>query len=291
LAFNSLAVVIILLETVRGWRLGLMRQVVRIVALLAACACVMIGGRALLPLARQVFKMPDVLLTIVAGLLLAIVVYAVLTDLGAVLFRRTSQHENKAVRFAWGSTGALLGVCFGLFFVTLVYAGARLIGSLAGAQLHSRAALTSATMQPVWNRPLQIKGRTLPPAAPPSTLAITLAQMKSSIENSALGGVLEQIDPTPPGVYRTMEKLGAVATNLESAERFLSFPGAREIRENPKIAALRNDPEIADLITHGRMLDLLRNQRVIDAMNDPALREHISKFNLERALDYAMAGR
>ncbi|MBV9007734.1 MAG: CvpA family protein [Verrucomicrobia bacterium] len=279
---------IVLFEIVRGWRLGLMRELVGIMALLSACACVAIGGRAVLPLVRHVIRLPDMLLSIIAGVLLAAMVYAVITSLGVVLFRRTSQHESKTVRFAWGSSGALLGIFFGLFFVCLIFVGVRLIGSLAAAQLHSRPALTTATMQPVWNRPLQIKGRTRPPEAAPSALATSLAQMKSSIENSALGGVLQQIDPTPPRVYRTMETLGAVATNLPRAERFLSFPGAREIRENPKIVALRNDREIAGLISHGRILDLLQNQRVIDAMNDRALRERISNFDLERALDYAL---
>jgi hypothetical protein len=96
------------------------------------------------------------------------------------------------------------------------------------------------------------------------------------------------MDPLPPATYRTLEKLGAVAGNVESAERFLSFPGAREIGENPKVLALRNDPEIADLIAHRRIFELLQNKRLVEAANDPTLRRQVSRFNLEGALDYAM---
>lgn len=286
--FGSFAAVVILLEIVRGWRLGLMRQLVRVVAVMAAYACAVHGGRALLPWARSIYKMPDALLSVLAGGFLALVVYVVITRVGVVLFKRTSQHGAGVVRIVWGTSGAILGVIFGALFVWLVLAGVRLIGSVAAAQVHSGPALTSATMQPVWNQPLQIQGRPGPPQPVSGALATTLAQMKESLESGTVGDALKEIDPIPPATYRTTEKLGAVATNVESAERFLSFPGAHEIGEHPKIVALRNDPEIADLVAHGRIFELLQNQRLIDAMNDPGLRERIGHFDLERALDYAL---
>jgi hypothetical protein len=51
---------------------------------------------------------------------------------------------------------------------------------------------------------------------------------------------------------------------------------------------LRDDPEIADLIAQGRFFDLLQNPRVIEAANDPVLAERIRKFDIQRALDYAL---
>jgi hypothetical protein len=79
----------------------------------------------------------------------------------------------------------------------------------------------------------------------------------------------------------------AIFSSPERARRFLSFPGARELSEHPRIVALRNDPEISELIAQRRFLDLLQNQRIIDAANDPALADRIKKFDLQRALDYA----
>ena len=42
------------------------------------------------------------------------------------------------------------------------------------------------------------------------------------------------------------------------------------------------------MIAHERFLDLLRNQRIIDAANDPTLADRIKKFDLQKALDYAI---
>ena len=49
-----------------------------------------------------------------------------------------------------------------------------------------------------------------------------------------------------------------------------------------------SDPEIADLIAQGRLLDLLQNPLVIDVANDPVLAQRIRKFDIQRALDYAL---
>jgi Colicin V production protein len=286
LIFLSIAVVVILLEMLRGWRLGLMRQLARVVALVAAYGCAIYGGRAVVPLIRSIFKAPDALLSFVGGGLLALVAYAIITGIGAVLFKRTSQHEIGLVRAVWGASGALLGIFFGAFFVWLVFAGVRLIGSVAQSQVHSRAASTQQTLSRA--KPLQIKGRSFSPEAKQDALVLTLAEMKSSLEDGRIGDAIKEIDPVPTGTYRTLEKLGAVSSNVESAQRFLSFPGAREIGEHPKVVALRNDPEIAELVAHGHIFELLQNQRLIDAVNDPSLRERIRRFDLDHALDYAL---
>jgi uncharacterized membrane protein required for colicin V production len=286
LIFISFAVVVILLEMLRGWRLGLMRQLARVVAIIAAYCCAIYGGPAVVPFIRSILKEPDALLSFIGGGLLAIVAYAIITSVGTVLFKRTSQHEVGVARAILGGSGALLGIFFGAFFVWLVFTGVRLIGSVARSQVRSRAILTERTAQPVRNQPLQIKASS--PEAKQDALVSTLAQMKNSLEMGRVGDAVKKIDPVPTGTYRTLEKLGSVSSNVESAQRFLSFPGAREIGEHPKVVALRNDPEIADLVAHGRIFELLQNQRLIDAMNDPTLRERIRRFDLERALDYAL---
>jgi hypothetical protein len=77
--------------------------------------------------------------------------------------------------------------------------------------------------------------------------------------------------------------VGSVFSSQERTKRFLTFPGARELSEHPRIVALRSDPAISEMIAHGRFLDLLQNQRVIDAVNDPALADQIKKFDLQKA--------
>src|SRR5207248_3910491 len=57
--FISLAVVIILLEIIHGWRLGLARQLVRVIAIIVAYSCAFFGARATVPIMRSFFKLPD----------------------------------------------------------------------------------------------------------------------------------------------------------------------------------------------------------------------------------------
>ena len=92
----------------------------------------------------------------------------------------------------------------------------------------------------------------------------------------------------PAQAYQTLGKVGTVVSRPESAGRFLSYPGAKELAENPKIVALRDDPEIIELIQQERFLDLLQNPKLIEAMNDPALAAQLRRFDFQKALDYAL---
>ena len=122
----------------------------------------------------------------------------------------------------------------------------------------------------------------------PGGLMTMLADMKSSLESGRVGEAVRTIDPLPPSLYRVLEKAGQVASNVRSAEKFLSYPGAREISEHPKVVALRNDSRVMELIASGHIFELMKNPRMIETMNDPALQARVKKFDLERALDYAL---
>src|SRR5438309_4015082 len=97
--FISFAVVLVVFEILRGWKRGIARQLARLGALIAAYFVAFYAGRFALPLLRPVLKMPDPILSVLAGAALALVVYAVITGLGTKLFKRTSQHESAFVRF------------------------------------------------------------------------------------------------------------------------------------------------------------------------------------------------
>jgi hypothetical protein len=79
-----------------------------------------------------------------------------------------------------------------------------------------------------------------------------------------------------------------LAANPTYAERFLEYPGARELSEHPKIIALRNDQEISQMVSQGRLLELIQDHRIIDAANDPELHARLKKFDLNAALNYAL---
>src|SRR2546430_12028874 len=62
--FISFALVLIAFQVVRGWRLGVVRQMVRLLALVSAYAAGLFGGRMLLPLLRPILRVPDLLIKI-----------------------------------------------------------------------------------------------------------------------------------------------------------------------------------------------------------------------------------
>jgi len=281
--FVSFAIVLILFEVVRGWRLGLPRQLVRVAGLAVAYAAAFLGGKLVVPLARPFLKLPDIILSALGGAVLALVVYGLVASLGTILFKRIGQQNSKLVRVVYGFSGAVIGLFFGALLLWMTVVGIRAIGAVGDAQVRSLASSQAADIHAP-----DVRRRFLGESAEQSTtLARSLARLKNSLELGTVGEAVKRTDPVPSQNYETLGKLGSVFSNPKAAQKFLMFPGARELSEHPKIVALRNDPEISDMIAQGRVLDLLQDRRIIDAANDPMLREQIKKFDLQHALDYA----
>lgn len=281
IVFLSFAVVLILFEVIRGWRLGIMRQLMRGAAIIAAYAAGYFGGNLVLPLLRPILKWPDFILSMLGGALLALVVYGVIASLGSILFKRTAQHNSSAVRLVYGFTGALTGLLFGFFFLWLILVGIRAAGSVADAQVQTRPRSEAPESTRRTDRPASRQDFDA------DSLTSFISRLKNSVELGSLGDVIKKTDVTPPALYETLKDAGTVVANPESAQRFLSFPGAVELSEHPKIVALRNDPEIARLIREGRIVELLQHRRLLDAANDPTLVEQVKKFDIKKALEFA----
>jgi hypothetical protein len=278
--FVSFAVVLLLLEIVRGWRLGLPRQLMRGAAVIAAYAAAYFGGALMLPLLRPILKWPDFVVSMIGGALLALVVYGVIASLGSILFKRTAQHPPGTIRLVYGFTGALTGIVFGLFFLWLILVGIRSVGAVADAQVQAHPRRETPP-SPRSDQPLAIENLNS------DSLTSFLARLKNSVEMGTLGDLFKKTDVTSPSIYQTLKDAGTVSANPENARRFLSFPGAVELSEHPKIVALRNDPEVARLIREGRFLEVLQNRRVLDAANDPTVLEKVKQFDIRKALEYA----
>ncbi|MEY2519170.1 MAG: hypothetical protein QOF24_929 [Verrucomicrobiota bacterium] len=286
--FLSFAIVLLLFEVLRGWRLGIMRQLMRGAALIAAYAAGYFGGGLILPLLRPILKWPDFIVSMIGGALLSLVVYGVIASLGSILFKRTAQQSSGPVRLLYGLSGALAGLCFGAFFIWLILVGIRSVGSIADAQVQARPPTN------VIRNPLPRSSDTSRIEDAPSlrnfdadSVSTFIARLKNSIELGTVGGIIRKTDVIPDSVYQTLKDAGTVSANPESARRFLSFPGAIELSQHPKIVALRNDREVADLIAQGKLLELLRHPRVLEAANDPTLVERVKQFDLKKALEFA----
>lgn len=292
LIFISFAVVLILFEVIRGWRLGLMRQIMRVIAIVAAYAAAFFGGQLLVPVTRPLLKIPDVVLSILCSAVLAVLVYSIVASIGTIVFKRTRQQDSGIVRFLYGLTGAVIGLFLGAFLVWLIVVGVRSIGAVADAQVREQAASTKPVAPGRRNlHAIDVRRGLLSEAnEEPASLMSSLARLKNSLELGTVGDFVKKADAVPSKTYETLGKLAQVASNPQNAERFLSFPGARELSEHPRIVALRNDPEFQELFRQERFLDLLQDQRLIDALNDPTLLEQLKKFDVQRALDYALGG-
>jgi hypothetical protein len=233
--------------------------------------------------------MPDVIISILAGAVLALVVYAIINSLGTILFSRTNQHSSILVRLLYGLGGGVVGLFFGAFLVWLTVVGVRSLGSVADAQVREQAAASATGTEPRAIHAVDVRRRLLSESNEETpSLMTSLARLKNSLEMGVIGDVVRKADVIPSKTYDALGKIGQVASSPQSAERFLSFPGARELSDHPKIVALRNDPEISEMIAQGRYVELLRNEKITDAANDAQLVELSKKFDLNGALDYAL---
>src|SRR5205807_7659843 len=223
LVFVTFALALILFEVLRGWRRGLPRQVARLGALVAAYFAAYFGGKFLAPLLGMFVRMPDGLLSILAGAIFALIIYAVISGIGSALFRRTDQHESFIIRLLYGSTGALLGVFFGLFLVWMMVVAVRSIGSVANAEIREQANDSSVL------HAVDVRRRLLAePNEDEAPLTCSLARLKNSLEMGVIGDAVKKVDVVPQKSYDLIEKVGAIAANPQFAGRFLEYPGARE---------------------------------------------------------------
>lgn len=288
--FLSFAAVFMLFQVARGWRLGLFRQLVRIAAVIAAYSAAIFGGGMFVSYLQPMVKAPDFVLSAIGGAILALIVYAVVNTVGAILFKSTAHQSSGIVRLVYGFSGAFIGFLFGLFFLWLLITGIRSVGAIAEAQVGASAPTNAPAPDELRSRPGGPARRLVTPPPDENSLVVSMARLKKSIEMGKAGEVVKQTDVLPSGIYDTLTKVGQVFAKPEQAARFLSYPGVAELTNDPKILALRADPEITRMIEEGRLFDLIQDDRLIEAANDPALARRLKKFDLKKALDYAAEG-
>ncbi len=278
ICFFFAAALLIAYKAWRGWRAGVMREVISLVALACAYLVAVFGGRLLVPLLRPL-GIPNGLLGIVGGVVLGVLVFVGFSIVGAILFKKTSQQSVGAIRFGYGAAGAAIGAMMGLFIVWIAILGIRLLGTVAETQIE-------AAKHPVQ----MVRGKPTPKPIPqpPGAWVRSLAKIKSSLERGTAGAMVEQVDPIPGTLYSLLTRVGQMISNEQSIDRFLAYPGVKMLTEHPKIAALQSDPDIARDLIAQNYFALARNQRIIGAANDREIVQLMAKFEFEKALDYAL---
>lgn len=277
ICFFAVAALVVAMKAWHGWRLGVVRQAVGLVALVCAYLSAIFGGRVLAPV-LFILGVPNGLSGIAGGAILGLVVYLTLTFIASILFKKTSEQSVGVVRFGYGVAGAVFGGLMGLFVVWIAILGIRLLGTVAKTQIDA-ARQTAPT----------VRGKQPPKARQaPGSLVRGLAHIKASLEHGSAGAVVEHVDPIPGTLYSLLTKVGQMISNEQSIDRFLSYPGVKTLTEHPKIAALHGDPEIAKNLIAQNYFALVRNEQIIRAANDREIGELMVKFEFEKALDYAL---
>lgn len=263
-----------------GWRLGILRQIISILALAAAYIIGYFGGGTLGRLLTHFIDLPERALAVMGAVVLGFIIYCCITLLGVVAFKKTAQQKAGLIRLGYGISGAACGAFYGLFLVWIMVLAIRLLGSVAETQL-AASYYPSASANKHSATPT-------PAPTPPGAVIRTLAHMKESLEQGPTGMVVQQVDPIPGTLYGILRKLGVMASDEKSIDRFLSYPGVKPLMAHPKIAALQNDPDITRDIVSRNYLALIRNPHIIAAANDAEIGELMRKFEFEKALDYAI---
>jgi uncharacterized membrane protein required for colicin V production len=109
----SIAALIIALKTWHGWKLGVVRQAIGLVALVGGVIAAVVGGPVVEPFLDLSLPVREEARTPLAGLALGVGVYFVVTLFAAVLFKKTEHQTVSVVRFGYGALGAILGAVAG----------------------------------------------------------------------------------------------------------------------------------------------------------------------------------
>jgi hypothetical protein len=282
LTFFGSSAILVLAKAWQGWRMGILRQVVNILALVAAYVFGYFGRGSFVAVLHSMIHAPEWALTVISAVTVGLTVYLAVSIMGMILFKKTSQKEVGFVRLGYGASGAAVGALYGLFLVWITILAIRLLGDVA----ETRIAASPKASVPA-GKPSPAPG-SIPPAPAPGSMVLGLAHMKQSLEQGPAGAVVMQVDPIPGTLFGILHKVGMMVSDEHSFQRFLSYPGAKPLLANPKIAALQNDPEIVQGLMKQDYFALLRNSHILAAANDSEIAELMRKFEFEKALDYAI---
>ena len=110
----AVVVIIVALKAWHGWRLGVVRQAVGLIALVAAVCAAFFAGPFVAPLLVDVPQIPETARVQVGGLGLAVLLYLAITLSSAIVFKKTEHQSVGMIRFGYGMAGAVLGAVTGL---------------------------------------------------------------------------------------------------------------------------------------------------------------------------------
>lgn len=254
----------LLFEIRNGWKLGLIRGAMKLLALFAAWFV----GAAVIKMSNSFLFLftstPSSLLSGVVAVIIGVIIYYFLLLFSALFFKKT-EHYQGFIRWILGLGGAFCGLIVGLFFI---WGGISLIRS-AGIVAEMR--LTQG----------QQRGRSLSS----DHLECTLIKLKKSLEMGSIGAWLTQWDPLSGHFNETTQESMRLLENPEALQRFVEEPSTQRILRLPSVERMLRDPVVQEALRSGNVLPLFQNKNVQALLRDPQFYGELKSFNFSETLE------
>ena len=247
----------LLFEIWRGWRRGVMRHGMSVIALIIAGGVGWIFAWMTGFLSDRIVPLPYPSGRLIFGLVAGLAFYFAAVALSSLLFKKTAQQPAGMVRLFYGAGGGLFGLIFGLLILWGGLSVFRTLGAVAEARQTSPG-----------------DGQ--------------LVAIKKSLEEGTTGSIVEQVDIVPSDIYGLITKLLRVTQSPEATARFFAYPKTQQLLTQPKIMELFTDPSVAGAASEGNYFSLLTNPKLGGIASDPGVQESFKSFELQKALDYAL---
>jgi hypothetical protein len=247
----------LLFEIWRGWRRGVMRHGMSVLALIVAGGVGWIFAWMTGFVSDRIIPLPYPGGRLIFGLAAALAFYLAAVALSSLLFKKTAQQPAGIVRWFYGAGGGLFGLIFGLLILWGGISIFRTMGAVAEARR----------------------------AAPGDEQFVAI---KESLEEGATGSFVEQVDIVPANIYSLITKLLRVTQSPEATTRFFAYPQTQQLLTQPKLMELFANPAVAGAASEGNYFALLTNPRLAEVASDPEVQKSFTGFELEKALDYAL---
>jgi uncharacterized membrane protein required for colicin V production len=266
-----------------GWRQGVARQGMTLLAVASAYAAGFFGRKTAMP-AFEFLGYPELITEIIGGIAAGILTYIAVNALSRMLFKKRKELPEAGSRMRSGIFGAILGFVFGVFLFAVSYFAVRMMGTIASSKMH----LVKAAEEEAKRHPKT--GQGVFAQEEPNALISGLAKLNGALNEGQTGEFFHKVDRVPPNVYATLFKLGIMVASEEAVERFLSYPGVATLSQHPKLTTLTHDPTVASLLSTKSYLKLLKNDKVVALANDVEFAKEIKAMDFEKALDHAIKG-
>ncbi len=260
------AFVFLLFEAWRGWRAGLVRTAVNLLALVVSGTFGFLAAQAAGRMFGGLGSPAGFLAGVVAGAVIGLGLFGVIWLLGAVLFKRTAHQSSGLFRFLWGVGGAFLGMVLG---VLVLWGGISLVRGL-GAVAEGRARIAVSR------------------ASPPPRVAAGMVTLKESLEMGGAGEFFQSVDLIPRETYDMVAKVSRVCGDERALLRFLEYPGIQALMDNPRIIELLGNPSVTKAAETHNYAALITHPALHNAIKDPALAARLRALDLAAALDFAL---